>query len=424
MTPVARTLASPAQGSPAAAHPLRMAFVYSPNGKNMERWLPSGSGTDYQLSPSLAPLAPLRSDFQIVSGLDHQKAEPNGDGGGAHARASATFLTGCQAQKTSGADIRAGQSVDQLAAEFVGPMTKLSSLELSCDEVRSSGACDSGYSCAYQYNISWRTESMPMAPEVNPRLVFERLFGNQFASQVEESQGRRRLYQKSILDFVKDDARRLQKKLGSTDRSKLNEYLTGVRELEKRIEKAERFAGVLPNAQAPAGIPESYQEHLRLMFDLMALAFQTDTTRIASFLMAHDGSVRAFPEIGVRAAHHGLSHHQKNPERLEALAKIDRFYSEQHAHFLKTLSEMPEGEGSVLDNCMIVLGAGIADPDAHAHSDLPIILAGGGSGTLQPGRHVAFQGQTPMTNLYLSMLERMGIQHKRFGDSTGPLPGL
>jgi hypothetical protein len=400
--------------------PLRMAFIYSPNGKNMEHWTPQQDGTDYELSRALAPLARVKKDITVLTGLAHDKARANGDGAGDHARANATFLTGIQARKTAGADIRVGVSVDQIAANAIGQVTRLPSLELSCDEVRRAGNCDSGYSCAYQFNLAWKNETMPLAPERDPRLAFERLFGSGDAGE-EASRARRDLYNQSILDFVMDDAKALQKHLGRTDRNKLDEYLTSVRDIERRISNANQAAREMPDYQRPTGVPEAYQEHIRLMFDLMWLAFQTDTTRVATFLLAHDGSNRTFPDIGVPDQHHGISHHQRDPEKLEKIARIDEFYSIQLAWFLEKMKATKEGDGSLLDNSMIVFGGGISDPDRHNHDDLPVILAGGGGGTLTQGRHIRLPGETPMCNLYLSLLDRMGVKEERFGDSTGRL---
>jgi hypothetical protein len=351
----------------------------------------------------------------VLTGLSHKRAFANGDGAGDHARASATFLTGCQARKTSGSDIRVGVSVDQLAAQKIGGKTRLPSLELSCTKGREAGSCDSGYACAYQYHISWRGESTPNPVEVDPRQVFERLFGS------ERGDASRDRYRKSILDFVRDDAGALRRKLGRTDQRKLDEYLTSVRELEVRIENAGKFATKMPKVDRPTGIPASYQEHIRLLFDTLGLAFQTDTTRVATFMLDFDGSNRSYPFIDVPEGHHDLSHHEGRVERKEKIAKINRFHMEQFAYFLEQLRSMREGEGSVLDNCMIVYGSGIADGNSHNHNDLPVLLAGRGGGTLHPGRHVRFDGRPPMTNLFLSLLDRMGASADKLGDSTGRL---
>ncbi|BCX46648.1 hypothetical protein HAHE_05560 [Haloferula helveola] len=423
---IAATLALPsldsfaAIGGAAPANPTRLAFVYIPNGVNLAKWMPSGSGRDFKLSESLQPLAGVKDQLSVIRHLDHDKAFANGDGAGDHARANATFLTGCQARKTAGANIEVGISVDQLAARQIGHQTRVPSLELSTDPPRRSGHCDSGYSCAYQYNLSWLDENTPAPAERDPRLVFEKLFG----SGDPKEDARRRNYRKSILDFVQDDAKRMQRKLGASDRGKMDEYLTAVRDIEKRIENAERFRAEIPEDKRPQGIPESYREHIRLQFDLMALAFETDSTRISTFMLAYDGSNRSFPELGIHSGHHELSHHRGNPESLEKIAQIDRFYIEEFATFLERLKSTREGNGNLLDHSMIVYGGGIGDGNRHNHNDLPLILAGGGNGTLNPGRLIEAAEGTPMTNLYLSLLERMNVDARRIGDSTGVLQAI
>ena len=404
--------------------PLRMGFTYIPNGVILEEWKPKGTGKLEELPNSLKPLQSHTKDFQVMSGLDHTKAYANGDGGGDHARANATFLTGCQAKKTAGKDIKIGVSVDQIAAESIGNKTKLKSLELSCDGVRRSGKCDSGYSCAYQYNLSWKTDSMPMVPESNPRLVFERLFGDASSTLDRKNQLKRRTLNKSILDFALDGAGSLNKRLGKDDQEKLNEYFSSIRELEQRLEREEKNWDQRPSLKSPDGIPGNYKEHIGIMFDMMALAFQSDSTRISSFLLAHDGSNRSFRDIGVPEGHHSLSHHKNDPEKMKKLARIDQFYSEQFAYFLNRLSAIREIDGSrLIDHCMIVFGGGISDGNRHRHSDLPVLLAGGKSHGLSTGRHVDY-GSVPMTNLFLGILERAGIQASQVGDSTGILTDI
>ncbi|MCI0535728.1 MAG: DUF1552 domain-containing protein [Verrucomicrobiales bacterium] len=408
-------------GQSAKVFPRRMAFVYLPNGMNMADWTPKEFGTDFELPLILEPLKEHRHDLQVMTGLAHTRARANGDGAGDHARANATFLTGMQARKTAGADIRAGISVDQVAASKIGRLTRFPSLELSCDRGRMAGECDSGYSCAYQFNIAWKSPTTPMAPEIDPRQVFERLFSSGRKGDIDENRALRDRYQKSILDFVLEDARRLKSNLGYTDRRKVDEYLTAVRELETRLENAERFAAMMPDYQKPTGIPKEYEQHIRLMYDLMALAFQTDTTRISTFMVAHDGSNRSYPFIGVSEGHHDLSHHGNDEVKKQKIAQINRFHTTQFAYFLEKLKGVKEGEGTLLDNCMIVYGGAIADGNAHAHHDLPVLLAGKGSGTLTAGRHVRYPTETPMTNLFLALLDRMDAPLERFGDSTGVL---
>jgi Protein of unknown function (DUF1552) len=413
--PSLQSIGSASQATPVS--PLRMAFVYIPNGVNLDRWRPTNHES---LSETLQPLAGLRQHFSILRGLDHEKAEANGDGGGDHARANATFLTGCQAHKTAGSNIRAGVSVDQLAAQQIGHLTRVPSLELSTDPPRTTGNCDSGYSCAYLHNLSWRGESTPAPAERDPRMVFEKLFG----SGNEQQDSLRRFKQKSVLDFVMEDAKRLRNHLDGSDQQKMDEYLTSVRDVERRITSAEKFQIKIPENQRPSGIPETYGAHIRAMYEMMALAFQTDATRIASFLLAHDGSNRTFPEIGITNAHHQLSHHRGNTDTLEQIAKIDRFYIEHFAWFLEKLRTTPEGDGNLLDHSMIIYGGAIADGNMHNHDDLPLLLAGHGNGSLKQGRIITAEKGTPMTNLYLSLLDRMHVKAERVGDSNGKLEAI
>ena len=403
--------------------PRRMAFVYSPNGMTMNDWWPATVGSDYELSPILEPLKEHKQDFQLISGLAHTKGRANGDGPGDHARANATFLTGCQARKTAGADIKVGVSVDQVAAQQVGQLSRLPSLELSCDKGRQAGSCDSGYSCAYQFNFAWKTDTQPLPPEVDPKQVFERLFAGGSKGDADAGRALRERYQKSILDFALEDAKRLKSNLGATDQRKLDEYLTAIRELEQRIDNAQKFAIAVPASTRQKEMPRDYdyEQHIRLMYDLMVMAFQTDTTRIATFLVAHDGSNRPYPKIGVTEGHHDLSHHGGDETKLSKMSKINRFHTTQFAYFLSKLKAVKEGEGTLLDNSMVVFGSGLADPNRHAHHDLPIVLAGRGGGTLKTGRHIEFPQETPMANLYLSLLDRMGAKADHVGDSTGSL---
>ncbi len=415
---------SSASGLPASGGlPRRMAFVYVPNGANMPDWTPAKTGKDFDLPRILEPLKEHREDLMVLSGLMQDKGRPNGDGAGDHARASASYLTAAQPRKTQGADIKVGVSIDQFTAQRLKNDTRFPSLEIGCDRGQNSGNCDSGYSCAYSFNISWKTESTPLPPETNPRQVFSRLFGNGLGGEVEERSAKQSLYHKSLLDFVMDDARRLQARLGTTDRRKLDEYLTAVRELEQRMDRSERFAAAMPGQQIPHGIPTDNEEHIRMMYDLMALAFQTDSTRVSSFVVAHDGSNRPYPNIGVSEGHHDLSHHGGDTEKRNKLAKINRFHATLFAGFLAKLKSIQEGSGNLLDQCMIVYGSGLADPNAHAHDDLPILLAGRGGGALDPGRHVRYTA-TPMANLFLSLADSMGVSAERFGDSTGKLKHL
>jgi hypothetical protein len=420
---MAASAAARAVGTTASGAPLRMAYLYIPNGVNLEHWRPNGTASSYKMGSSFAAMEKHREDFQIFTGFEQKNATPGSDGAGDHARGTAAFLTSARPRKTSGSDIQLGISADQVAANAIAALTRLPSLELSTDGVRKSGNCDSGYSCAYQFNLSWRSENQPMTPESNPRAVFERLFGSGSDGERSKSLGQRLASKKSILDFIASDAKALHRHLGRTDRQKLDEYLTGVREIEKQIEKAETMgAPADPGVTAPDGQPVFFQDHLRLMFDMMVLAFKTDTTRVSSFLMAHDGSNRSFSEIGVNEGHHSISHHQGKTDNLAKLAKIDTFYLEQLSYFLEKLKTTEDVDGkSLLHNSMIVYGGCISDGDRHNHNDLPILLAGHGGGALKPGRHVDLGENVPLSNLYLRMLEEFGVNEKRFGDSTGSL---
>lgn len=405
-----------------AAAPMRAAWLYVPNGVNVEEWMPTGEGRDYQLSPALSELSKIKEEFTVLSGLAHDKARSHGNGGGDHARATATFLTGCMPKKTAGADIHLGESVDQIAARQIGRQTRLPSLELSTDGQRSAGRCDSGYSCAYQFNLAWKSETMPMAPEMDPRLAFERLFGLGSVTMGSGPEAERaRKTRRSVLDSVMGEAKSLQARAGMADRRKLEEYLDSVREIERRIEQAESVSTTLPDAARPEGIPERYEDHIRAMMDLLVLAFQTDSTRVATFLLAHDGSNRSFPELGVADAHHALSHHQKDPEKLRKIALIDRFYVRQFGYLIEKLRQVKVGEERLLDRTLITYGGGICDGDRHNHDNLPILLAGGKADGLQHGRRWMLKGEVPMTNLHLGILDRLGVKAERIGDSTGVL---
>ncbi len=409
-------------GVTATGAPLRTAFLYFPNGAIQSTWWPKGDATNFELSRTLQPLASVREHIQVLGGLDHLNATAGRDGAGDHARANGTFLTGVRMKK-SATDVRAGISIDQVMARSVGHLTRLPSLELTCDAGRNTGACDSGYSCAYQHNVSWSSPTTPMTPEANPRQVFERLFGAGTPGERSVDLKRRRSEQRSILDFVVEDARDMQRRLNPQDKDKLDQYLTGVRELESRIQRAEKFGDPKdPTQSTPLGIPQTYGEHVKMMFDTLLLAFQTDSTRIATILLAHDGSNRSFVEIGVPEGHHDLSHHADNGDKIQKLSDIDLWYVKQLAHFIERLRDTKDVDGnSLLHNSMILYGSGNSDGNRHSHTNLPVLLAGGGGGTLTPGRFIK-HGQTPTSNLFLSMADRMGVTGlERFGDSTGRL---
>ncbi|MEO6035174.1 MAG: DUF1552 domain-containing protein [Verrucomicrobiota bacterium] len=406
----------------ATGAPLRTAFIYFPNGAIPSEWWPTREGKVFDFTRTLQPLEKNRNSLQILGGLNHLNAEAGLDGGGDHACANGTFLTGVRMKK-SASDIRAGISIDQVMAQSIGHLTRFPSLELTCDQVRKAGACDSGYSCAYQHNISWSSPTTPMTPEFNPRLVFERLFGNGTHGERSQNLKRRQQEQRSVLDFVLEDARNMQSRLASRDKDKLDQYLTGVREIETRIERAERFENIKdPALDTPAGIPSDHGEYVQLMYDMMVLAFQSDSTRIVTMLLAHDGSNRSFADIGISEGHHDLSHHQNKAEMIKKVAEIDLWYVKQFAKFLDKLQATKDVDGhSLLHNSMIVYGGGNADGNRHTHSNLPILLAGAGGGALTTGRHIKL-GAKPTTNLFLSMADRLGMSSlERFGDSTGRL---
>ncbi len=409
----------------AEAGPLRTAFFYVPNGAHMQDWTPQATGSEFALPYILEPLAPLKSELLVLSGLTLDKARANGDGGGDHARSLASFLTACQARKTDGANIRAGISVDQVAAQHVGHRTRFPSLELGCDRGSNSGNCDSGYSCAYSANISWRTPTTPSSKEVDPRLLFERLFAGSNLAEVAENRFKRQRYQQSILDFVLDDAQRLGSQLGAGDRRKLDEYISSVRDVERRITRVENTATKeLPAIARPAGIPADYGEHIRLLADLLILAFQGDLTRVATYVFANEGSNRSYAAIGVPEGHHDLSHHGNDAAKQNKIREINRFHVTQFAYFLEKLRSTSEGSGKLLDSAMIVYGSGIGDGNAHNHDNLPILLCGRGGGTITPGRHIRYEAETPLANLHLSLLDRIESPIPKLGDSTGRLGDL
>ena len=401
--------------------PNRMAFLYVPNGKIMEDWTPKRIGADYELTDILKPLENVKDKMLVLSGLTADKARANGDGGGDHARAMAAFLTGAQPRKTDGADIHAGVSVDQVAALHAGNRTRMPSLELGIDPGRRAGNCDSGYSCVYSSTLSWRSATQPLPKEVNPKLAFERLF----STLPDTERAERDQQRKSILDFVMQDSRDLRRHVTGNDVRKLDEYFSSIRDIELRIEAAEKFPPIeSPDYTVPEEIPEDYQEHLRLMMDLMVLAFQADVTRVTTFVLANEGSNRPYPFVDVPDGHHYLSHHSGDEEKIEKIKRIDIFHSEQLAYFLEKLNATAEGDGSLLDHSMILYGSGNADGNRHSHHDLPIILAGGGCGTLKTGRHIRYPKETPLNNLWLSMLDRMDVEVAQLGDSTGSLSDL
>jgi len=402
--------------------PNRLAFLYVPNGKDMPNWTPSATGKLTDLPPILSALAPVKDDLLVLTGLAADKARPHGDGGGDHARAMSAFLTGVQPRKTDGHDIRAGVSVDQLAARKIGDQTRLSSLEIGCEASGMAGSCDSGYSCVYSSTVSWKSATQPLPKEVNPKFVFDRLFSRHGSAERVRQEAAR----KSVLDYIREDSRGLLAKVGTGDRQKLDEYFTSIREIELRMERAEKMPAVpVPNGvTAPTEIPANLSEHLRIMCDLLVLAFQTDSTRIATFVFANEGSNLSYPNLGVNEGHHEISHHGRDPEKIRKIREINKFHVAQFAYLLKRLKSVPEGEGTLLDHCMLVYGSGNSDGDRHNHDDLPILVAGRGGGTIKTGRHVRLAGETPVANLWASLLERMDVRVPFIGDSTGQLGAL
>jgi hypothetical protein len=399
--------------------PLRLAFTYVPNGITPAEWTPAGEGRDFQMSRILKPLEPWREQLLVFSGLAQKNGNALGDGPGDHARAGASFLTGVHCRKTAGADIKNGVSVDQIAARAIGQTTRLLSLELGCEESRTVGNCDSGYSCAYTNSISWRSDTTPNPPETNPRMAFERLFGADEITLDAEARARRTRDRRSVLDFVAGRTRSLARDLGPSDRRKLDEYLTGVREIERQIERAETDAREVPAPfEKPAGIPAEFADYVKLMFDLQVAALQADLTRVVTFMMGREGSLQSYPEIGVPDSHHPLTHHRGQPDLVERVTKINVFHVELFAHLVGRLAATKDGDKSLLHRVAIVYGSGLADGDRHTHEDLPVVVVGGGLGS---GRHLVCPQETPMTNLYLTLLERMGVGLESLGDSTGRL---
>ncbi len=398
--------------------PTRMAFVYVPNGKDMANWTPKTEGENFELPEILQPLAPFQREINVLTGLTADKARPHGDGGGDHARAMTAFLTGSQARKTDGTDIHAGVSVDQLAAARIGELTHLSSLEIGCEPGQMAGGCDSGYSCVYSGTMAWRSATQPLPKEVNPKLVFERIFGGGDDAGRKQRQASR----KSVLDFIREDSKSLSKQLGRSDQQKLDEYFSSIRDIEQRMQRAQSLPPLTAPADfpAPSGVPDKYEDHIRLMSDLMVLAFRTDATRICTFAFANEGSNKAYADIGVHEGHHELSHHGRDPKKLAKIREINKFHTRQLAYLLEKLKSVKEGEGTLLDNCMIAYGSGNSDGDRHNHDDLPILLAGGGGGTIKTGRHIRYAGETPVSNLWVSMLEKIDVRVP-VGDSTGGL---
>jgi hypothetical protein len=407
--------------SAAPVSPRRLGFVYIPNGAVMAKWQPKAAGALQELPSTLSPLAPFKNQLIIPIGLNQKQAESFGDGNGDHSRAGSTYLSGVHPKHTEGADVKNGTTVDQYAAQELGKDTRLRSLEVAMEQVFLIGNCDNGYSCAYTNSISWRTPTEPNPMETNPRVVFERLFGDGGSAAARLAQMRE---DRSILDFVDSGIAGLQKKLGATDRNIVSDYLDSVREIERRIQIAERQQDgesslVLP--ERPIGAPEAYEEHAKLMFDLIALAFQADITRVFTFTLGKEQTNQPYPQIGVNDAHHAVSHHQNDPAKLEKGAKINKYHVELVAYFLNKLKATPEGDGNLLDHSLVLHGGGISDADAHSHINLPLVLVGGAGGSIKGGRSVSYPAETPMNNLHLALLDKVGVRIEKFGDATGVL---
>jgi hypothetical protein len=403
----------------------RLGIIYVPNGVIMDRWTPAAEGAAFGWTPTLQPLAQLRDQVLVLSGLDDKPAIPlPNEGAGDHARAASTFLTGVHVKKTEGSNIQAGISMDQIAAGELGKQTQIASLEMTMEYTEMLGACDAGYSCAYSNTIAWRNPTTPMPMEIDPRAIFERLFGDGDSTDRASRIARLREDQ-SILDALVEDVARLGFRLGVRDRSKLSQYLDAIRDVERRIQRAEeQSARELPVVDRPAGVPASFEAHSKLMFDMLALAYQADLTRVATFMMGHEVSSRAYPEIGVPDAHHPISHHQGDADKIEKCAKVNAFHMQMFAYFLERLRSTPDGEGSLLDSSILMYGSGMSDGNQHNHLNLPVLLAGGGSGQIKGGRHVRYPKGTPVANLHLTLLDKLGVSVDAFGDSTGQLSEL
>ena len=405
--------------------PTRMGFVYVPNGIIDTSWLPKGEGAGFEFNNTMKALAPFREQLLVLSNLAQINGRSLGDGGGDHARAGATWLTGVHPKKTEGADIHSGVSADQIAAREFSKSTQFGSLEIGVEAPSLAGGCDSGYSCAYTNTVSWSSPTTPNPMEVNPRVLFERLFGdcdNTDANSRAEALKERG----SLLDFVKGSVDRLETRIGQGDRHKLTEYLDAIRDIERRIQKAEEQNATLkmPAIDLPVAVPEEFVDHARLMADLMVIAYQADLTRVISFMLAREGSNRSYRAIGISDGHHDCTHHQNNPEKIEKTIKINTYHVEQLAYLIDRLKNTPDGDGTLLDHSMILYGSSINDGNRHTHTDLPLALIGGGNGKLKGGRHVRYAPETPMTNLLLALLDKAGVHTDKLGDSTGTLEHL
>jgi len=401
----------------------RLGVVYHPNGVIYDKWLPTGAGTGFELSPTLAGLQQFRDKLIVITGLSSDQAEALGDGGGDHSRASGTYLTGVHVRKSDSV-VKNGISMDQIAAQAFERDTQLSSLQLTVDDNSLMGSCDTGYSCAYSSTLSWLTPTMPLMAENNPRVVFERLFGSSDSTDPRVRSSRLR-QDRSILDSVNERVKQLQQKLGPSDNRKVSDYLASLRDVERQIQKAEeQSTHEMPDVPRPAGIPDAFEEHVRLLYDLQLLAYQSDLTRVITFMYGREQTGRSYPQIGIREPHHPLTHHQNDPVKMEKCAAIQRYHIRLFAEYLEKLRKTPDGDGSLLDNIILLYGAGISNSDRHTHGPLPTLLLGGGAGTLKGGRHIVYPEHTPLTNLQLTLLDKLGVPTDKLGDSTGEFKGL
>jgi hypothetical protein len=402
--------------------PIRLGFIYVPNGIIQKDWLPKTEGAGFEFLPTMKPLEPFRARLLVLSNLAQVNGRALGDGGGEHARAGATWLTGVHPKKTQGVDIRAGVSADQLAAKEMAKSTQFASLEIGIEEPFLAGSCDAGYSCAYTNTISWRSPTTPNPVEISPRAVFERLFGD--GGTTDPAVRHQRMRQdRTILDYVRADLARMEPGLGARDKSKLDEYFESIRDIERRIHKAEEQSATMkmPVMERPVGIPGTFEEHAKLMSDLLVIAWQTDMTRVITFMMARESSNRSYREIGVPDGHHSVTHHQNDPEKIAKTQKIDELHVKSFAYLLKRLDETKDGDGTLLDHSMLLYGSGIRDGNIHDHQDLPLVLAGGKSAGIKGGRHIRYKPETPMNNLLLTLLDKSGVPADTLGDSTGKL---
>jgi hypothetical protein len=399
--------------------PVRLAFLYVPNGIDMKNWNLEQEGAFGAFPRVMKPLEAFKNDMIQIGNLTNNSGRALLDGAGDHGRCAGSYLTGVQVKKTT-IDIKASISCDQIIANKIGSQTRFASLELGMDDSRQAGDCDSGYSCAYTNNLAWKSETQPLPPTLDPRVLFERLFGTGLvlSPEVKERQAR---YRRSILDFVSGDAKKLQSSLGPTDRRKLEEYLSSIRDVEQQLEKAEKENVIDPGMTKPYGVPPDFAEHFKLMSDMMTIAFQADLTRVITFLMTREGTSRAYREIGIPDGHHPCTHHQGKPDLMEKVTQINEYHTKQVAGWLGNLKSIQEGDSNLLDNSMIVYGAGLSDGNRHLHDDLPTLLIGRGGNYFKPGRRVLVRKETPMSNFHLTLMDRMGVPVENFGDSSGRL---